>query len=283
MPSWPTLPTQWPQQWPQFRSWPRSWSLSNLQPHLTFATLTLTTTLTILLPLAYRNYKTYLSYGPGGAPYNLIGWFGVTFLLLPFGSRNMTSTAVYEKKIEAGETESYLSETTVRLLGEKKRGRPTVGPHYVPQRQIDTFAGEEVKKRLDAEFYALVERNSQLVKLADSRLERHANAIFLADGVVGNDAAGRMKGECAHIHRLKDYSLHVVLAPADCKRVFDAGWAQRHGFSGIKIPTTLTGGQELDLPAEYVFLYAPRTEEEVALVMGVVTAGLRYLTGQEVR
>lgn len=59
----------------------------------------------------------------------------------------MTSTTVYEKKIANGETQSYLSEDTVDMLNAlKKEKRPAVGPHYVPQRQIGEFAGEEVKK-----------------------------------------------------------------------------------------------------------------------------------------
>lgn len=58
----------------------------------------------------------------------------------------MTSTTIYEKKIANGETQSYLSEDTVGLLKILKREkRPAVGPHYVPQRQVEEFAGEEVK------------------------------------------------------------------------------------------------------------------------------------------
>ncbi|PWY84720.1 hypothetical protein BO94DRAFT_110937 [Aspergillus sclerotioniger CBS 115572] len=139
---------------PPSLSWPKSLSLS-LPTHtsshftttLSTTTLTLTTLTIILCPLAYKNYKTYLSYGPGGAPYNLLGWFGVTFLLYPFG-RNMTSTTIYEKKIASGETESFISEDVDTLLGELKRERAVVGPHYVPQRQVveGEFAGEEVRE-----------------------------------------------------------------------------------------------------------------------------------------
>ncbi|GLA25930.1 hypothetical protein CBS147346_5883 [Aspergillus niger] len=262
---------------------PQSWLSTRTTPSPT--TITLTTLTTILLPLLYSNYRTYLSYGPGGAPYNLLGWFGVTFLLYPFG-RNMTSTTVYEKKIANGETQSYLSEDTVDMLNAlKKEKRPAVGPHYVPQRQIGEFAGEEVKKHLDEQFYALAEQNPQLVKIADSRLETHAGAIFLATEELANrnETTRQLNGECVHVHRLKDYSLHMVLAPADCKKVFDAGWGQRHGFSGVKIPRALMGGKLIELPSEYVLVYAPRTKEEVTLVLGLTKASLRYLTGEEVQ
>ncbi|GFN16264.1 hypothetical protein AtubIFM55763_001678 [Aspergillus tubingensis] len=259
---------------------PQSWLQSPSRQ-----TITLTTLTTLLLPLLYKNYKTYLSYGPGGAPYNLLGWFGVTFLLYPFG-RNMTSTTIYEKKIANGETQSYLSEDTVDLLNALKREkRPAVGPHYVPQRQVEEFAGEEVKMYLDSQFYALAEQNPQLIKVADSRLELHAGAIFLATEELANrnETTRKLNGECVHVHRLKDYSLHMVLAPADCKKVFDAGWGQRHGFSGVEIPRALMGGKLIQLPSEYVLIYAPRTKEEVTLVLSLMKASLRYLTGEEVK
>ncbi|OOF99663.1 hypothetical protein ASPCADRAFT_503648 [Aspergillus carbonarius ITEM 5010] len=273
-------------------SWPKSLSLpfplpTHLpSPPLTTTLTTTTTLLLILFPLAYKNYKTYLSYGPGGAPYNLLGWFGVTFLLYPFG-RNMTSTTIYEKKIGSGETESFISEDIDILLGELKRERAVVGPHYVPQRQVveGEFAGREIRETLDTSFYALANRNPDIIKFAKSGLELHADAIFLAtESLINrNEKTRQLKGECVHIHRLKDYSLHMVLSPVDCKKVFDAGWGQRHGFSGVKIPKPLTGGRQIDLPSEYVLIYAPRTKEEVTLVMGLITASLRYLTGAEVQ
>lgn len=69
----------------------------------------------------------------------------------------MTSTTIYEKKIANGETQSYLSEDTVDLLNALKREkRPAVGPHYVPQRQVEEFAGEEVKMVCTLTLFLLV-------------------------------------------------------------------------------------------------------------------------------
>ncbi|RAK99204.1 uncharacterized protein BO80DRAFT_456775 [Aspergillus ibericus CBS 121593] len=183
----------------------------------------------------------------------------------------MTSTAIYERRIAAGETTSFMTEDIDTLLGNLKRERATVGPHYVPI--------------LDTSFYALATRNSDIIKLAESKLELHANAIFLATEslVHRTDTTRRLQGECVHIHRLKDYSLHMVLSAVDCKKVFDAGWGQRHAFSGVTIPKVLTGGRGIDLPSEYVLIYAPRTEEEVTLVMGLIMASVRYLSGAEVQ
>lgn len=74
----------------------------------------------------------------------------------------------------------------------------------------------DFKKKLNRNFYAFANRNQHLVGLAASKLELHADALFLADGLVPTPAAQQLRGEIAHIHRLKDFSLHLTLAPADC-------------------------------------------------------------------
>lgn len=96
--------------------------------------------------------------------------------------------------------------------------------------------------------------------------------------------------------------MHVLLAPADCmscvvpfllfvlrafvlttcpgKKVFEAGWGQRHALSGVGLPKAL-GGNLLMLPAEYVFLYAPRTQDELVLVMDIVRASVAYMTNSD--
>jgi hypothetical protein len=43
----------------------------------------------------------------------------------------------------------------------------------------------------------------------------------------------------------------------------------------------LTAGKPLSLPAEYVLIYAPRTNEEVDFVMEIVAASVKYMAGVE--
>ncbi|KAL5361056.1 hypothetical protein BJX96DRAFT_80342 [Aspergillus floccosus] len=234
------------------------------------------TLLATTLPRAYNDYRTFLSYGPGGVPYNLLGWVAARLILQPF-AKEPFSTIVYERKILAGETASFLSDDTVAA---RKRDRPVVGPHIAPHRQLTDFAGDDIKEKLIQRFNDLASRNSHLVKLKPSNLEMHAEAIFLVDGLENNaPVAAQVQGETAHIHRLKDSSLHVILSPADCKKLFDAGWAQRHGLSGTHVPGLLTAGKPLSLPAEYVLVYAPRTNEELDFVMEIVTASVKYMAG----
>lgn len=45
--------------------------------------------------------------------------------------------------------------------------------------------------------------------------------------------------------------------------------------------TYLSFGTLPDLPAEYVLIYAPRTEEEIAIVMEIVAASVKFMSGRE--
>lgn len=83
-----------------------------------------------------------------------------------------------------------------------------------------------------------------------------------------------MLREVSHIHATGDYSVHVVLAPQDCKRVIESGWGQRHPLDGVKLAKYVVGWT---VPKEYVLLYAPRTEEETRVIMQVVRASVGYM------
>lgn len=45
--------------------------------------------------------------------------------------------------------------------------------------------------------------------------------------------------------------------------------------------TFLSLGTRPDIPAEYVLIYAPRTEAEVEIVMQIVAASIKFMTGRE--
>jgi hypothetical protein len=65
------------------------------------------------------------------------------------------------------------------------------------------------------------------------------------------------------------------------KKILDAGWGQRHGFSGTSAMSFLSLGTLPDIPSEYILIYAPRTEAEVKTVMDIVAAGVKFMTGRE--
>lgn len=67
----------------------------------------------------------------------------------PFG-REMLSTDVYVRRIAAAEGHGKGDEGFLMLsedqLGTRKEGRPVVGPHVVPQRQLTQVPDEVVKE-----------------------------------------------------------------------------------------------------------------------------------------
>jgi hypothetical protein len=183
-----------------------------------------------LAPAAYRDYKTFMSYGPGGVPYNLFGWLIAKVVLGPLGSE-MLSTGLYERDEDQ---ETYLPAEGITT---REGPRPSVGPHVVPQRQLSQIPDKKIqevgtplsrvpwnitltylyKQRLVDAFDQLYLQNEDLLKVEPSRLERHTDALFLADVVRSSPISEELKREVSHIHGTSDHSVHVTLSPADCK------------------------------------------------------------------
>lgn len=221
-----------------------------------------------LAPSAYRDYRTFLSYGPGGVPYNLVGWLFTTLFLGPLGSE-MLSIGIYEQ------SEDESTWLPARGLVAREGGRPVIGPHVVPQRQLSQIPDKHVQEKLVAAYQTLSSQNQHLVRLAPSKLEKHTDALFLSDTIVPSTIAREMNGEVSHIHGTSDHSVHVTLSPSDCKTVIEAGWGQRHPLDGSKVVKRLIG---ISLPNQYILIYAPRNEKEIETVMQIVKASVGYMT-----
>ncbi|CAI7589235.1 unnamed protein product [Penicillium discolor] len=240
---------------------------------------------TLILPAAYRDYKIFKSYGPGGLPNNALGWIIVRALFQPFG-REMLSTDEYVQRVAAAEghgkgDDGFLFLSEEQLGSRRGEERPVVGPHVAPQRQLTQVPDEAVMEKFRGAFSAFGHQNHHLVKFQRSNLERHADGLFVADHIPVFGIAKTMNREIAHIHSGNDHSVHVTLAPADCIKVIEAGWGQRHAFSGTSAMTFLSLGTRPDIPAEYVLIYAPRTEAEIETVMQIISAGVEFMTGRE--
>jgi hypothetical protein len=76
--------------------------------------------------------------------------------------------------------------------------------------------------------------------------------------------------EFAHLHPGGDQSLHLTLPPALAQEAIDSGWAELH-------PVARMGY----IPATTVMVYAPRDEDELEVVYGLVQASYRYAGGSE--
>ncbi|EXJ93622.1 hypothetical protein A1O1_02014 [Capronia coronata CBS 617.96] len=225
---------------------------------------------------ARADYKTYLSYGPGGPPYNVLGWFVTSTVV-----RAMTIDGFDLRKCDKDlDRRTWLGPDWEKGAEKHVRtgGRPKIGPHPAPQRQLDQLPGREVQEKLLASFTSIVAHNPTLVQFKPSIYERRHEAIFIADTcpVTTKDVLGYpLPAEISHIHATTDYSVHVVLSPRDAATVIRAGWGQLHGLAGLSVAGITV------LPKSYVLLYAPRNEDEVHVVMEIVRASIGYMTQTE--
>lgn len=115
----------------------RATNLSDHRARILLATVP-PAVLALFIPAAYRDYQSYLDLGPGGPPYNVLGWLGVK-LFTPF-RREMFGTRIYDRKVERGQDMEFLTE-----LPRRDGERPTMGAFTVPQRQITQRPSQEMK------------------------------------------------------------------------------------------------------------------------------------------
>ena len=96
-----------------------------------------------------------------------------------------------------------------------------------------------------------------------------ARALRLRDGVpAGPSGAFMIEREFAHLHPGTDQSLHAALPPDLAQDAIEAGWAELH-------PVARTGL----IPPTTVMLYAPRDQDELEVVYGLVLASYRFAGG----
>ncbi|KAJ9220209.1 hypothetical protein DTO169E5_7379 [Paecilomyces variotii] len=252
---------------------------SSYSTALTIASASLLTAVGILCaPAAYRDYKKYMSYGPGGPPYNVFGWLAIS-LLAPL-QREMLDTAVYDQDVEElGEERTWLKDDD---LPQRKGPRPEVGTHAAPQRQLTQTPETEIKEKLLKTFLEIQFNNQNILNIAPSNLEKHTSALFISDLAPRPNplVTSSTRGEIAHVHGTAEHSVHVILSPVDSKKVIEAGWGQRHSLSGSTVFRKLFGKKRaMFIPNEFLLIYAPRDEEEIKVVINIVKAAVAFGAG----
>ncbi|KAG8213245.1 hypothetical protein J3R82DRAFT_11714 [Butyriboletus roseoflavus] len=217
----------------------------------------------ILIRWVRGNYRAFLALGKGGLPVNPLGYC-IAMMAIPFGKES-TSTACYDRD---NDKSRWLSDPD--SIPERSGERPILGWHSIPQRQINCFPSQEVKEKLVAIFVKHATANIGIVDVTISPHERVHNSMVIAEPIPSpHEVADHALREIAHLHSQIDYSLHLVLSPQDCKLVIERGWGERHPLSGTKT-----------LPKEYLFIYAPRDDEELGIVERILLASIAYMTGE---
>ena len=118
-----------------------------------------------------------------------------------------------------------------------------------------------------ANIKTLADHNGDLLETGSSKIEGGAPALFILPGAEPGSHAIYPKSprEAMHTHTA-DGSSHAFLSAADATTVLDRGWGERHGLSG----------RALGFPINYTMIYAPRNDEEVAIVRTITRAAVRY-------
>jgi hypothetical protein len=96
-----------------------------------------------------------------------------------------------------------------------------------------------------------------------------AEALVLAsESSVGPAEAFMIGREFAHLHPAPDYSLHLMVPIDLADALIAAGWAELHPVARMGL-----------LPRTAVMVYAPRDDEEAALVARIVAASRAFALG----
>ncbi|KAK8016184.1 hypothetical protein PG993_014373 [Apiospora rasikravindrae] len=232
-----------------------------------------------LLSYAIHSYHRWLELGPGGVPYNVKGWL-MNLLARPFARFDVRAVAPYTME---DQKPLYGDLGHVSFFGNgddappppplRSGTRPDVPSYVIPQRQMTEQAPAAMLARQEAFIAAAAAANVPLLRLEPSSLEgRTHNALWLAAVDDADGAAGlppmlrRTRGEFLHPHR--EGSSHAIFSLTDAARLIELGWAERHPLTGIK--------NRVGLPWSYVFIYAPRNDEEFTIWKNIVMAAVRF-------
>ncbi|KAF8589575.1 hypothetical protein K439DRAFT_1404782 [Ramaria rubella] len=225
----------------------------------------------LIFPFALRNYLEFLKLRPDFGLANPLIYF--LSLTLRLACREPRTTNEYDAPNEV--SGSWLCVDLPCRSGT----RPEIGWFPAPHRQVNQFAPTHMDKdQIFALLSNLAVSYPDTLEIRRSRHELHTDALFVSRRVLEVASASPKNfgacvaayGEVAHVHDGFDFSLHVVLAPQDCKTVIQKGWGERHPCAG-----RLKG-----LPKEYLLIYVPRDTEELKVVSRIVAAAANFMSGQ---
>ncbi|MEH2462279.1 luciferase domain-containing protein [Nostoc sp.] len=207
---------------------------------------------------ALQDYRKWRSLGKGGLPANVAGWAVMTALRLL--KRDPISTRQYDHR--------HTADARLTALPQRTGLRPSIAVYPVPHRQMDQLPGPEMQQKVERLFAQTVAQASNLLTFQLSKFETRHQAVFARDLTHVHPLAQETRGEIAHIHP-SDGSMHMIFSPSDAKAVIEAGWGERHPLAGV-LP---------HMHDTYVFIYPPRSEEELAVVASLLQAAIAALAG----
>jgi hypothetical protein len=155
-----------------------------------------------------------------------------------------------------------------QIFPHREGPRPQTTRHE-PHQQIDQHADPTIWEELHRRCFSMpgVVEHESLISVPGAR------ALWLDEGVTQGPAhAFIIEREFAHIHPKPDASMHLKLPLELAVLAIGAGWGEPHTvvWLGLAPPTT-------------VMLFAPRTEEELEVIFGLVEESYRFARGEPAR
>ncbi|KAK5708759.1 something about silencing protein 10 [Elasticomyces elasticus] len=233
--------------------------LNDLSSTQAFNLITSFLVLAIALPFLlalHQDYLAFVALGPGGTPTTFGGFLRVKVLSL-FALSDPYVPAPIPQRFQA--TPGYLVD-----LAKRQHPRPCTRG-IAPHRQITQKAGPALYKQLATAIEAIAGSNETLC-IGTSCFEKHGTGLFST-----SPAKRTCGGEICHAHP-SDGSMHLTLHPLDAKIVLEAGWAERH-------PLARGGWLQRFVPGGFVMVYAPESEEDIAVLLEIVKAAAWYVSG----
>lgn len=191
------------------------------------------------------DYRDWMALGPGGLPANAVGW--IIASVLRAVTRETTSVACYRVPD---------AERPALQLPRRQGARPAIGRWPIPHRQLDQLPAPALRSATQRLTAQIAGESPGQLETATSKFERRGEAVFAVPDQHRPAWLRKAHGEAGHVHG-SDGSLHLVLHPADARTVIEAQWGERHPLCGVPL---------LGIPTNYLMVYAPRDELELATV-----------------
>jgi hypothetical protein len=156
-----------------------------------------------------------------------------------------------------------------REIFPQREGSKPQTTHHMPQRQLDQHADPAIWDQLYRRCFSLpdVTECESLISVPGAR------ALWLDESVPkGHEHAFIVEREFAHMHPKPDSSMHLQLPLELAVLAIGGGWAEPHTVVWIGLA-----------PPNTVMLYAPRTEEELEVIFGLVEESYRFARGEPAR
>lgn len=205
-------------------------------------------------------YTDWYNLGPHGLPLNLLG-YGAEKVMRRFSVDTRDGSVFQDKKGELwaqrtapGGSISYLSAANL-----KPRDHAEMQEYVVPQIQVE--GNEDVAPVLRKYIEDMAERDPRFIMHGSNLEISDVDSIWLV-----RKKNWQMVGEFGHVH--DEGSSHFILSVPDAAEVLEKGWGERHGMSGKMTPLT------------YMFIYAPRNDEEVEEWKKIAEASAAFISAE---